>query len=473
MTLSISTDIVVIGAGSAGLAAIKEVQKQTDQYLLVNAGSYGTTCARVGCMPSKLLIEAANAFHRRHSFEAFGIRQAEKLEIDIAAVFKRVRELRDYYVSSVLDTVDALGSKNISGKAIVKSPNRVEVNGQLIECKKIIIATGSRPVVPEAWNMLGDKLLTTDNLFEQPDLKSHIAVIGMGAIGVEMAQALSRLGIRVSAVSTIEQVAGLTDPVVNQDLIQILNREYDLYLGQEAELSKTQTGVEVTVGDAVFEVDQVLAAVGRQPNLDNIGLENLGVPLDANGIPDINPQTMQLADLPVFIAGDAGAHSMLLHEVADEGRIAGHNAASQSIDAFRRRTSLQIVFCDPEVASVGKKFEDCDLANTLIGQVDYQDQGRARAGQRNTGLMRLYADKSSERLIGAEMAVPAAEHMVHLLALAIEQKLTIEEILRMPIYHPVLEEGMRTALRELQSQMSSNIPFDLSRCEAFDSEALD
>ena len=113
-TIPAVTDVIIIGAGTAGLAAVKQVQKQTDRYLLINSGPYGTTCARVGCMPSKLLIEAANAYHRRHSFEAFGICHAENLTVDLPAVLSRVRELRDYYVAGVLKSVHELGSKVVS-----------------------------------------------------------------------------------------------------------------------------------------------------------------------------------------------------------------------------------------------------------------------------------------------------------------------------------------------------------------------
>lgn len=467
------TDVIIIGAGTAGLAAVKQVQKQTDRYLMINAGPLGTTCARVGCMPSKLLIEAANAYHRRYSFEAFGIRHAESLTVDLPAVLSRVRELRDYYVSGVLKTIDELGNKVINGRARLLSPSQVQVNNHVIDCKKIIIATGSRPLIPEDWHSLGNRLLTSDNLFEQQDLMPRIGVIGLGAIGVEMAQALSRLGLEVSAFSSSQQLAGLTDPAVNQNLLHHLQTEFSVYMGQEAKLSRTNTGVQVTAGDVSIEVDQLVAAIGRQPNLDNIGMENLDLTIDELGRPAINLETMQVLDLPVFIAGDASATSMLLHEVADEGRIAGHNAVAPTVDTFCRRTPLRIVFSEPETAVVGRAFADCDAETTLVGQINFDDQGRARAGQRNKGLMRVYADKNTSILLGAEMTAPAAEHMAHLLALAIAQQLTVAQVLAMPIYHPVLEEGMRTALRQLQKQLDPDKSFDLSRCEAFHSEALD
>ncbi|MCX4187892.1 dihydrolipoyl dehydrogenase [Methylophaga sp. OBS4] len=474
MSIQTEADVVVIGAGTAGLAAIKEVKKVTDRYLLINDGPYGTTCARVGCMPSKLLIEAANAFHRRYSFEAFGIRHAEALQIDIPAVMQRVRDLRDYYVASTLKAVHELGDKNISGRARLLSANLVEVNDQQIAGRKIIIATGSRPIVPSAWLSLGDKLLTTDTLFEQHDFKQRVAVIGLGAIGVEIAQALARLGITVTGFGAGNELAGLTDPAVNQALHDSLQKEFAIHLGDNAELTTTDTGIQVTAGAYSVEVDQVIAAVGRQPNIDNIGFDNLGVALDDNGMPDINPQTMQVADLPVFLAGDASADTMLLHEVADEGHIAGHNAVAEKVEAFCRRTPLSIVFSAPETAMVGRSYAECESHPLVVGQASYTDQGRARAALQNVGLMRIYADKTNGRLLGAEMSAPDAGHMAHILALAIQQQLSVEALLAMPIYHPVLEEGMRSALRDVLSQrLETTQPFDLARCDSFQSEALD
>ncbi len=195
-------DTLIIGAGTAGLAALREVRKRTDRYLIVNEGPWGTTCARVGCMPSKALIEAANAFHRRHAFEAFGLRGAEGLTADIAAVLQRVRALRDQFVAGALQATDTLGAARMAGRATVLGPNAVDIDGTPYATRSIIIATGSRPRVPDEWLAFGDRILTTDTLFEQPTLGPRVAVIGMGVIGVEIAQALARLGIEVAAFTT-------------------------------------------------------------------------------------------------------------------------------------------------------------------------------------------------------------------------------------------------------------------------------
>lgn len=471
--MSQSKDVIIIGAGTAGLSALREVRKHTDNFLLINDGAYGTTCARVGCMPSKALIEAANAFHRRHAFEAFAIRGSQQLSIDVPAVLRRVRSLRDKFVAGVLKVTDELAEKNLPGRARLIGSNRVVVNDQEFDARRIILATGSRPIIPKPWRAFSERILTTDNLFEQQDLPRRIAVIGLGVIGVEMAQALSRLGLDVTAFDSTTQLAGLHDPQINDVFCQRLQQEFPCYTGSDAQVSATADGLLVKNQEHEVAVDKILVAIGRQPNLDSLGLETLGIALDKRGMPPYDPTTMRIADLPVFLAGDVNGQLPLLHEAADEGHIAGLNATRESCHCFTRRTPLAIVFSDPNVAMVGVRFEDLDADNVITGAADFKRQGRARTAEKNYGLMHIYAEKLSGRLLGAEMCVPDAEHMVHLLALAIGQNLTVLELLRMPFYHPVLEEGLRGALRQLARQLPDGEESDLATCGSFQCEALD
>lgn len=465
-------DVIIIGAGSAGLAALREVRKQTPHFVLINDGPYGTTCARVGCMPSKALIEAAKAFHARHKHEAFGIRGSDALTVDIPAVLRRVRELRDRFVSGVLGATADLGERNIAGRARFIGPSRVKVGKRVLEARRIIIATGSRPVMPDPWRALGDRVLTTDTLFEQESLPRRMGVVGLGAVGIECAQALARLGIEVTAFGRSDRLAGLSDEKVSHTLRILLEREFAIHAGVGVELSARGDGVAIRGGAREVVVDRVLVAIGRRPNLDGLGLDMLGVALDEHGMPPFDPQTTQVADLPVFIAGDVNAHAALLHEAADEGYIAGRNAMADQVACFQRRTPIGIVFAEPSVAFVGKRLAELDPGQIVIGEADFTNQGRARTAQRNEGLMRIYAACDDARLLGAEMCVPAAEHMAHLLALAIGRGLTVPDLLGVPFYHPVLEEGMRTALRELASQFETD-GSDLAACASYRFEALD
>ena len=471
--MSEELDVIILGAGTAGLSALREVRKRTQRFVIVNDGPWGTVCARVGCMPSKALIEAANAYHRRTSFAEFGITGAENLTADIPAVLRRVRRLRDDFVRGTLKATDDLGERAISGRARLLGPGRVQVNGRELRARHIIIATGSRPVVPAPWRALGERLLTSDTLFEQESLPARIAVIGLGAIGVEIAQALSRLGVDVVGFDGAQTVAGLSDPAVNSVATGLLRREFPLHLGANAELAAAGNGVRVRAGATEITVDRAVAALGRRPNIDDIGLETLGVELDKRGLPPVNRGTQQVADLPVFLAGDANGHAPLLHEAADEGHIAGLNAMRPTPACFERRTPLAIVFSDPNIASVGRRFQELEDGSYFTGEVRFENQGRARAAQRNHGILRVYAGRDDGRLLGAEMCAPAGEHLAHLLSLAIQRAFTVRELLRLPFYHPVLEEGLRTALRDLAAQLPPAGESDLAACEALGAEALE
>lgn len=465
-------DAVIIGGGTAGLAALREVRKRTDRYLLVNDGPWGTTCARVGCMPSKMLIEAANAFEARRKLDTFGIRGGDALRVDMPAVLARVRELRDDFVSGTLKSTHD-DERVISGRGRLLDAHRVEVNGQVHATRSIVIATGSRPTVPEPWLAFGDRILTTDTLFEQPTLGPRMAVIGLGPLGVEMAQALARLGVEVTAFGTQKAVAGLTDPELNDTMLKLLQAEFTVSIGDDVELREVAGGIEVRNGSTTVVVDQVLAAMGRRPNLEHLGLDTLGVELDDKGLPPIDPRSLQIGDLPVFVAGDADGDRSLLHEAADEGHIAGLNAVSPEPRGFRRRTRLAITFCQPQAAVVGRRHAALKDEDVVTGRVDFARQGRARVAQSAAGRLHVYAERSTGKLLGAELCAPAGEHMAHLLALAIGQELTVQEMLGMPFYHPVLEEGLRTALRDAASHLPRISDSDLAACGAFGASALD
>ncbi|WP_138936123.1 dihydrolipoyl dehydrogenase [Roseovarius arcticus] len=466
-------DVAIVGAGTAGLAALRDVRQKTDDFVLINKPPYGTTCARVGCMPSKTLIAAANAFHERTLLDTFGIRGAEHLEADIPAVLARVRLLRDDFVAGVMKSTDDLGERNIAGHARLDGANRVVVDGHVIEARQIILAPGSSPVVPKPWRSFSDRILTTDTLFEEQDLPSRIGVIGLGAIGVEMAQALARLGIEVHGFDGADQMAGISDEKIAETLRISLSREFAVHLGVEVDLAEAEGGIEIRWGEDKVVVDKVLVAVGRRQNVQDLGLETLNVPLDDKGMPEVDMQTMRIGNTSVLLAGDANGIRPLLHEGSDEGHIAGLNATSDSPVRLKRRTPMSITFCAPEVASVGKRSSDLDLDGCVVGEVDFGSQGRARVMQKNEGLLRIYASRDDGRLLGAEMAAPAAEHLAHLLVLAIDQNLTVHELLRIPFYHPTLEEGLRSALREIARELPPFSISDLSGCGSLEVEALE
>jgi len=444
-------DVAIIGAGSAGLYAQGQVKRKTDNYVLIDGGELGTTCSRVGCMPSKALIQVAEDFHRRSIFPREGIEGGDSLSVEGPDVLEHVQDLRDIFVDKVLSTTtDEMGEEFIPEYARFIEPGLLQVGERRIRAKRIVIASGSTPIVPEPWKAFGERIVTTDEIFELEKLPASLAVIGLGVIGLELGQAFHRLGVTVTGIDQQETIGHLDDPEINKTAIQILGKEMLLWLGHPASIEEASDGkLRITAGDRTVEVEMVLVCIGRRPNLSAIGIEKAGVALDERGIPDYNPNTLQIEDKPLFIAGDVNGDRPILHEAADEGRIAGINAMADTPIAFRRKTPLFITFSDPNLVLVGKTWSELDHDNTLVGSVALGMLGRALIMGRNRGQLRLYADKTSGKLLGASMIAPHGEHLGHLLNWCIEQDLTLLQMVRMPFYHPVLEEAIQPVLREM------------------------
>jgi len=448
---------IILGAGSAGLTALSTLKKTTNDFVMINGGHYGTTCARVGCMPSKALIHCAEHFNDRHKLKDFGIDGSEHLTADVPAMMKRVRAFRDRFTGGVKSfSTDKMDAEHlITGYAKFVGPNQVEVNGEVIEGERIIIATGSRPVVPAPWADLGDRLITSDEIFELETLPKSIAVIGLGIIGLELGQAMSRLGVEVIGFEMLNTIGGLASPKASTEAINLISKEFPVYLGEAATLEKTENGVKVTTSAGSFEVEKILASLGRRPNIDQLGLENAGITLDERGMPKFDIHTTQIEDKPLFIAGDANVFRPILHEAGFEGKMAGLNAISYpEVTPYQRKTPLGIAFTDPQIGFFGKNYRELDLENTLISDFNLErNNGRAIVMNEDHGVICLYADKTTGQLLGGELVMPQAEHFTHLLTWAVEQKMTILELVRMPYYHPVLEEAIQNAIGQLAEQL--------------------
>lgn len=467
---NLHVEVAVIGAGTAGLAAFRAAKSHGKSAVLIEGGPYGTTCARVGCMPSKLLIAAAEAAHAIGDAPGFGV-HADNLRIDGRAVMARVRAERDRFVGFVLEGVERIPeAERLRGHAHFLAPDRLQVDGHtIVHAERIVIATGSRPQIPSALRDAGKRLVVNDDVFEWQDLPESVAVIGTGVIGLELGQALHRLGVRVAMFGRSARIAQLSDPEVTAVAAQALGRELDLRCHATI-LSAHDEGERVALryrdnkgAEHTEHFRTILAAAGRMPDVKQLNLENAGIELDAHGIPRYDKHTMQCGESAIFIAGDANHERPLLHEAADQGRIAGDNAALfPAVRPGLRRSPLNIAFTDPQIAVAGQAFSELN-DKIAIGTVSFEDQGRSRVMRANRGLLRVYGEYGSMRFLGAEMIAPRGEHLAHLLAWAHQSGMTVPAMLEMPFYHPVIEEGVRTALRDLNEKLQRGLP-EIEHC---------
>lgn len=424
-------DVIIIGMGTAALAAASEVKKVTKNFIIISNGIYGTTCVRAGCMPSKAFIHGAQLYHSRKLMAQCGIKKPDDITIDIPELLKHVRALREHFLQFTLKTTEEYRAHIIEGDAWFLSPTEIRVDKEIYTAGSIIIATGSSPIIPEDCAGFAKNILTTDTLFDQNDLPAEISVMGLSVLGAEMAQAFAQLGIKVAAQHENELIGGITDPEVSAYAVKHLSNEMEIHLSQTK----------------CMQADTLFVAQSRKANLEHMGLEEGGIIAPGGPVLDYNSETMQVGDLPIFVAGDVKSGRSILNEAVHEGKIAGYNATHEKIKHFRRHTPLQIVHTDPVIAVAGKSWEEVMTGDVVIGKSDYEDQGTARIMGKKSGILHIYADKQSHMLLGAEIFAPAGEHMAHELAWLIDRQVTVEDALELPFYHPSLEEGIKTALQ--------------------------
>lgn len=460
----IDIDVAILGAGTAGLAAYRAAKAAGKTALLIEGGPYGTTCARVGCMPSKLLIAAAEAAHEARHTAPFGVHVDGAVRIDGHEVMDRVRRERDRFVGFVVASVDDIPAEDkLAGYARFIDNTTLQVGEHsTVRARRVVIATGSSPAIPEPFKALGDRLVVNDDVFAWDTLPRRVAVFGPGVIGLELGQALARLDVDVRVFGARGGVGPLSDPAIRDYARNVFQQEF--YLDPHAKmLDMRRDGDEAVLtyvgldGQETTErFDYVLAATGRRPNVAGLALENTSLELDSRGVPLFDRDTLQCGTSPVFIAGDANNILPLLHEAADEGRTAGDNAACYpDVRPGLRRAPIAVVFSDPQIAMVGQRRADLAEGSFVTGVVSFENQGRSRVMLKNHGLMHVYADKASGRFLGAEWIGPRAENIAHTLAWACQMQLSVAQMLEMPFYHPVVEEGVRTALRDAATKLAA------------------
>lgn len=311
------------------MSAYTAALAHTFRVLVIEGGPYGTTCARVGCMPSKLLIAAAEAAHAADQAYAFGIR-AEAVHVDGAAVMKRVRDERDRFVGFTVDAVEGWPPEpRLRGYAKFLDDHTLQVDEHTqVVAERIVIATGSRTNVPAQWRQAaGERLIVNDDVFEWSTLPDSVAVLGAGVIALELSQALT------------SQIVGDEIPVQMQ--------------AKGLRLSRDGDDVLVHVGHDTQRFERVLVASGRSPNLEGLDLLRTTLPIDTDGIPVYDQETGRVGQSHVFMAGDVTNELTVLHEAADSGRIAGDNAGRYPEERRRKRlTPLSIVFSDPQISDI-------------------------------------------------------------------------------------------------------------------------
>jgi dihydrolipoamide dehydrogenase len=445
-------DLVVIGAGPGGyVAAIRGAQLGLNVACIDAEAALGGTCLRVGCIPSKALLEASERYHEAgHALADFGVK-VSGVELDLERMLKR----KDGIVSGLTQGIAGLFKKNkvtrYHGRGKITGPGRVSVSGPdacELEAKHVIIATGSKVAPLRGVELDGDRIGTSTEALNYPEVPKHLVVIGAGYIGLELGSVWRRLGAKVTVLEYLERILPGMDAEIAREAERIFEKQgIEFKLGARV-TSATRSGDEVTVGidgqDSI-KCDRVLLAVGRVPNTDELGLASVGIELDPRGRVPIDDSFRTY--VPGFYAiGDVVRGPMLAHKAEEEG-VACVEGIVTGFGHVNYDAIPGVCYTHPEIASVGKTEEELTAQNVPFkkGSFPFMANGRARALGATEGRVKILAHAKTDRILGVHVIGPRAGDLIAEAAVAIEFSASAEDIARSSHAHPTLAEAMKEA----------------------------
>ncbi len=445
-------DLVVIGAGPGGyVAAIRAAQLGLDVACVEKEKALGGTCLRIGCIPSKAMLESSELYYEAaHGFSEHGL-VVKEVGLDLKKMLAR----KDRIVKGLTTGVGSLFKKNkvtrYEGQARLAGRGRVVVegaDGAELEAKHILIATGSVSATLRGVEIDGDRIGTSTEALSYDEIPKHLVVIGAGYIGLEMSSVWQRLGAKVTVLEYLDRIL----PGMDSDLAAAAQKLFEKQ-GLEFRLGAKVTGAKAKKSGCVvecegakqIECDRVLVSVGRKPNTEGLGLDSVGIDLDDKGRIPVEDDFSTSAE-GVYAIGDVIRGPMLAHKAEDEGVacvegiVTGHGHVNY--DAIPA-----VVYTHPEIASVGKTEDELKSAGVEYrkGEFPFRANGRARALGHVEGTVKVLADAKTDRILGVHILGPRAGDMIAEAAVAIEFGASSEDLARSSHAHPTLSEALKEA----------------------------
>ena len=446
-------DLVVIGGGPGGyVAAIRGAQLGLKVACVEKEAALGGTCLRVGCIPSKAMLESSELFaEAKGTFATHGVKLSN-VELDLPAMLKR----KDTIVSSFTKGVDGLLKKNkitrLQGHGRLAGGGKVEVEGkdgkQTLQAKQILIATGSKPSSLPGVELDGDRVGTSTEALSYNEVPKHLVVIGAGFIGLELGSVWLRLGAKVTVLEYLDRILPGMDNEIAAEAQKIFAKQ-----GLEFRLGKKVTGARATKngalveceGDQPIECDRVLMAVGRAPNTDGLGLDVVGIKTDKRGRIPVNEHFVTSSP-GIFAIGDVIAGPMLAHKAEEEGVacvehiVTGHGHIDYN-------TIPGVCYTNPEIGSVGQTEEQLKEQKIAYrkGSFPFRANGRAITLGHAEGRVKILADQKTDRILGVHILGPRAGELIAEAVAAMAFGASSEDLARVCHAHPTLPEAIKEA----------------------------
>lgn len=445
-------DLVVIGAGPGGyVAAIRAVQLGLNVACVEKEPALGGTCLRIGCIPSKVLLESSGKYHEaKAGLAQHGVR-VSGVELDLPAVLKR----KDSVVGMLTKGIDGLFRKNkvtrYTGVARFQGPGEVVVEGKdsaLLKARHFIIATGSQSAPLKGVELDGDRIGTSTEALSFPDVPPHLVVIGAGYIGLELSCVWQRFGAQVTVLEFLDRILPGMDDEIAAEAQKIFTKQglkFQLGTRVTAARRKGDKCVVEREGAEPIECDRVLLAVGRRPNTEGLGLETAGITLDEKGRIPVNDHFA--TNVPgIYAIGDVIRGPMLAHKAEEEG-VACAEFIAKGHGHVDYNTIPGVVFTHPEIATVGKT--EAQLKQEGIeyrkGIFPFMASGRARTLGETDGRIKVLAHAKTDRVLGVHIIGPHAGELIAEAAAAMAFGASSEDIARVCHAHPTLSEALKEA----------------------------
>ncbi len=447
-------DVVVIGSGPGGyVCAIRAAQLGLKTACIEKDKTLGGTCLNVGCIPSKALLSVSEKYeHAAHQFAGLGI------EVGTPTVnLEKMMAHKDKVVNANTAGIAFLFKKNkvthIVGTGVIKSAGVVEVNGQTINAKNIVIATGSESMPLPGIAVDEKQIVTSTGALSLAKVPTTMAVIGGGVIGLEMGSVWQRLGAKVTVIEFMDRLMPGMDLEISKEMKKILTKQ-----GMEFKLSTKVTGAQTGKGKVTLtlepaaggageklEVDTVLLSIGRRAYTAGLGLDKAGVKTDNRGRVEIDDH-FQTNVKGIYAIGDVVRGAMLAHKAEDEGVVVAEIIAGQT-GHINYDAIPSVVYTFPEVASIGASEEQLKEKGIAYkaGKFPFMANGRARAMAATDGFVKILADAKTDRVLGCHIIGAEAGTLIAEIALAMEFGASAEDIARTCHAHPTLNEAVKEA----------------------------
>jgi len=450
----------VIGSG-CGMIIVEEALAHDLNVALVDKGPLGGTCANLGCIPSKMLIFAADRIAEIQEAKKLGI-EAEIKNIDFDFIMERMRKFireNQEHMKQGLSQAENLGFYEGEGHFV--DDYTIEVNGEKIKGDKIFIASGSRPLIPPIKGLDSLDFLTNETVLQLKERPESLIIIGGGYIAVEYGHFFAAMGTKVTILEMADRLVLAEEPEIAEVLKKELGRRVDVYTDVRAEEMKgSERGITVISTDAKngvkkeFTAQRILVAVGRRSNADLLMVENTGVEVDKRGFVKVN-EYLETTKKNIFAVGDANGQQMFTHVANVEASLAADNAIHGSKLKMDYSAAPHAVYSHPQIASVGMTEEAARKANkVLVGKAEYSDVAKGEAMMEETGFAKTVVEAGTGKILGFHIIGPYAPILIQEVINAMASGGGIDQIQRGMHIHPAITELIPVVLNNLKSTTS-------------------